>query len=70
LGLVDLTDRLPTQSRTVVAVVLLIVIAAILLWQILLGLTSARWDVPLLTFLAFALWIAIYVFLSAHEESA
>ena len=69
-GLAHLTDRLPPRLRTVAAILIIFVVAAVLMWQIFQGLTTSKWDVTLLTFLAFALWIAIYVFLSAHEESA
>lgn len=58
------------RYRTIAAVIIIVVVAVILLWEVMVGLTTSRWDLPVLTFLAFALWIAIYVFLSAHEESA
>jgi hypothetical protein len=60
----------PARWRTTAAVIIIVVVAVVLLWQVIIGLTTSRWDLPVLTFLAFALWIAIYVFLSAHEESA
>jgi hypothetical protein len=69
-GLDHLTERPPPRLRTVAAILIIIVVATVLIWQIFLGLTTSRWDLTLLTFLAFSLWIAIYVFLSAHEESA
>ncbi len=69
-----MTDNMEPQSRrqwrTIAAVIIIAVVALLLLWEIGAGLVTSRWDLPVLTFLAFALWIAIYVFLSAHEESA
>lgn len=59
-----------SKWKNILAILIIITVALILLWQIVVGLTSGLWDVPLLTILAFALWIAIYVFLSAKEESA
>lgn len=56
--------------RTIAAIIIIVVVAIILLWEVAIGLTTSRWDLPVLTFLAFALWIAIYVFLRAHEEPA
>ncbi|UCD92285.1 MAG: hypothetical protein JSV43_08745 [Methanobacteriota archaeon] len=56
--------------KSLVAVLIILVVVIVLLWQVFIGVTTGLWDVPLLTVLAFALWIAIYVMLSAHEESA
>ncbi len=63
-------DDVPARWRTTAAIIIILVVAVILIWEVIVGLTTSRWDLPVLTFLAFALWIAIYVFLSAHEESA
>ncbi len=56
--------------RTTTAVAIIVIFAVVLLWEVVVGFATSRWNLPVLTFLAFALWIAIYVFLSAHEESA
>ncbi|MCK4443450.1 MAG: hypothetical protein KAW09_02830 [Thermoplasmata archaeon] len=58
------------QRRRILAVLIIIIVALVLMWELLVGITTSRWDFPLLTILAFALWLAIYVFLSAVEESA
>lgn len=62
--------QVPTKWRTIAAAIIIAVVALVLLWEVGTSLLTSRWDLPVLTFLAFALWVAIYVFLSAHEESA
>ncbi|MFQ5883640.1 MAG: hypothetical protein ACE5IO_00905 [Thermoplasmata archaeon] len=66
----ELKPKVDSRWRVWAAVLVMVIVAIFLLWLVFVGLTTSSWDIPLLTFLAFALWIAVYVFLSSHEESA